>query len=163
MTINLRGFTTSIMAASLAVCVLLAGHQPASAAGAFSKFIGTWTGSGTVRLENGKREKIRCNGYYTERKGGNGLGVAIRCASASNKIEMRAGLSQAGGRVVGSWEERTFNAGGSVTGSSSPNSVRLSISGSITGTLTMNVNGNSQSVSLAGGGVGGVTISMRRR
>lgn len=158
-----RAFTTTLSAAGLAGFVLIAGHQPASAAGAFSNFIGTWSGSGTVRLENGKREKLRCNGYYTERKGGNGLGVAIRCASASNKIEMRAGLSQAGGRVVGSWEERTFNAGGSVTGSSSPNSVRLSISGSVTGTLTMNVKGNSQSVSLAGGGVGGVTISMRRR
>ena len=157
-----RAFTTVLSAASLAAFVLMAGHQPASA-GAFSNFIGTWSGSGTVRLENGKREKIRCNGYYTERMGGNGLGVAIRCASASNKIEMRAGLSQAGGRVVGSWEERTFNAGGSVSGSSNPNSVRLSISGSITGTLTMNVKGNSQSVSLAGGGVGGVTISMRRR
>ena len=55
--------------------------------------------------------------FYTTKDDGAGLGLAIRCASTSNKIELRATLIYSGGKISGKWEERQFNAGGSVTGS----------------------------------------------
>jgi len=158
-------FIQRAVVAAFAMAIVAAGVPSPVFAGPFSQFVGTWSGTGTVRLDNGKREKLRCKGYYTSKQSGSGLGMAIRCASPANKIELRAGLRHAGGRVLGNWEERTFNAGGSVSGSSNGSSMRLSISGTIAGTISLSVRGNKQRVSLAaaGGGLGGVTISMRRR
>lgn len=136
---------------------------PGHAANVFSSLAGTWSGGGSARFTNGKREKLRCRAYYTK-KGSSGLGLAIRCASASNKIHMR-GYLRGGSAVTGTWEERTFNAGGSVSGTASRSSLRLSIRGSISGSLSISVKGNRHSVYISTGGsdLKGVSLSFRRR
>ena len=66
--------------------------------------------------DGGNAEALKCRAYYTPKDAGASVGLAIRCASPSNKIELRATLTSAGGRVSGNWEERTFNAMGDVSG-----------------------------------------------
>lgn len=138
-----------------------------AAANPLNGYVGTWSGSGSVKLESGKSERIDCRAYYTSRQQGTDLNVAIRCANPSNKIEMRAGLTYSGGAVSGTWEERTFNATGAVTGTANPASIKLSINGAITGSMSVSLSNNRQNVSIStagsGSGLSAVKISLRRQ
>jgi len=149
-------------AAAVAIALTLSG--PAHAASPFTGLGGTWSGSGHVRLDNGRSEAIRCTANYVPRSGGATMGLSLRCASPSNRIELRASLSLNGGRVSGSWEERSFNVTGSVSGLASASSLRLSFSGGISGTMLVTTAGSSQSISVRtdGSALRGVNVSLRR-
>jgi hypothetical protein len=137
----------------------------AHAATPFSGLGGSWSGGGHVRLENGRSEAIRCTAHYVPRSGGAALGLSLRCASASNRIELRASLTLSGNRVSGSWEERSFNATGSVSGQASGTTLRLRFSGSLEGSMLVTTSGGSQSISVRTdtSALKGVSVSLRRR
>lgn len=156
----------SFSGAAAALALTFAAAPSARAETPFATLAGNWSGSGQVRLDGGKTEAIRCKAYYTNKAGGNDLGLTLRCASASNKIDMHANLTYANGDISGSWEERTFNATGSVAGRSTQNKLHLTISGGITGQMQVTVGGSNQSVSItaegAGTGFAGVNINLSR-
>lgn len=155
---------TSVVAGAVALVLLAASAvSVAWAAGPFAPLDGTWSGAGQVHLQNGKSESIRCKVYYSPR-GGAGLGLALRCASASNKVDLRAALTISGNRVHGTWEERSFNASGTASGAANGNNIKLSITGSgLTGSMTVTTNGRNQSIALnTDAGVRGVNINLRR-
>ncbi len=138
---------------------------PAAADSPFASLAGTWSGSGQIKLEGGKSESIRCKAYYTTNSGGAGLGMAIRCASASNKIEMRANLTYTEGKVSGSWEERTFNAAGQVSGKAAANNLNLAIDGGgLNGSMSVRLGQTSQlvSISTTGSAFRGLNLSLSR-
>ncbi|HET6390105.1 MAG TPA: hypothetical protein VFG26_12175 [Hyphomicrobium sp.] len=160
------------LAASVAACVALVAAgmtlslRPAAAASdnPFVELAGTWSGSGTARFDNGKTESLRCKGYYTNNGGPTNLGLSIRCANASSKVELRANLTNANGAVSGDWEERTYNQSGTIAGRASPNKMNLAISGGISGSMSVSISGGSHSVTVATSGPSfkGVNISMSR-
>ena len=63
------------------------------AGGAFDGLAGTWRGAAQVKLTSGSQEALKCHAYYTPKGTGSNLGIAILCASASNRIELRAQLT----------------------------------------------------------------------
>jgi len=130
----------------------------------FVTLAGTWSGSGTARFDDGKSESLRCKGYYTNNGNPHSLGLSIRCANASAKLELRANLVDSSGAVSGNWEERTYNQSGSVSGRATPSRMTLSISGGITGTMTVAIANGSHTVTVASSGPSfkGVHISMSR-
>jgi hypothetical protein len=77
---------------------------------------------------------------------------------------MRADLNYTAGSVSGTWEERTFNATGSITGKASANRLTLAISGGVAGSMSVSLNGASQQVSIntEGTALRGVSIHMSR-
>jgi len=94
-----------------------------------------------------------------------GRASTLRCASASNKIELRATLNSTGSRIAGNWEERTFNVGGSASGQANGNTIRLAIdAGVLAGSMSVVTNGASQTISVRtdGAALKGVNISLRR-
>ncbi len=137
---------------------------PATAQSDLSVLAGSWSGGGQIRLADGRSERLSCRASYNQRDGGSGLGLSIRCASQSYKIELRSSLKLAGGRVNGSWEERSFNAGGSVTGSSASGLLRLAFSGTMDGSLSVSYGGSSQQVSIktSGGELSAISLSLKR-
>lgn len=148
-----------------AALLMLATPFQASADPAFAPFSGTWTGTGQIRLDNGASERIKCNAYYTPRDEGTGLGIALRCASTSYKIELRSQLKSQSGRVSGSWEERNFNAAGNVTGQANGGRINLSVvGGGMTGTMNVTASGGTHSVVITtqGTGLRSVNISLTR-
>ena len=148
----------------LAMLLAVTGASPGHADTLFDTLAGTWSGTGQIRLDNGKSESLRCNAYYTQKES-NGLGLSIRCANAGNKIELRANLTQERGDVDGSWEERTYNAAGTVKGKMTPSRINLSISGgSFSGSMNVSVLGARHSVSIETNGIGlrGVSIVLSR-
>src|SRR5262245_34312065 len=135
-----------------------------SAAGAFQSLNGSWSGSGSIRLDDGRSEALKCRAYYSPR-GDDHLGLALRCASSSNKIELRAQLTASGSRIAGHWEERTFNASGTVAGHASGNNMKLAIvGGGFSGSMAVTTDGRSQVISVATQGVAlkGVSVNLRR-
>jgi hypothetical protein len=93
------------------------------------------------------------------------LGLALRCASAGNRIELRASLVSRGSRVSGSWEERSYNAAGTVSGVAAGSSLRLAFGGGVlSGVMVVTTNGRSQSISVRTdtSALRGVNISLRR-
>lgn len=154
------------MAAAAAAGLLLgATALPAAAESPFAALSGAWSGAGQVRFTSGGTEALKCNAYYTPKDTGQSLGLAIRCASASSRIELRANLVYQGGKVTGSWEERTYNAAGDVTGEASSNKISVAIKGGgFTGSMSVGVSGGRQSVTIMTQGIGmtSVDISLSR-
>jgi hypothetical protein len=128
----------------------------------FNTLLGSWGGSGEIRLDKGRKERIKCNAYYTG--GGSDLGLAIRCQSDNYKIEIRSKLSYSGGRLSGNWEERTFNASGTASGTATPSKISLAIQGGVSATMHVSYTKSSQSVTIAVNGVAlqGVRINLSR-
>ena len=151
-------------AAGLATALLLA-TSAAQAESPFGALNGTWSGSGTIQFEGGQTERLRCNAYYTSSAGATELGLAIRCASASNRIEIRGRLAYRSGSVSGNWEERTFNASGTASGQASNNRISLRLAGAIPGSMNVTVSRSRQSVAIntQGGGLRAVRIGLSRR
>lgn len=158
------GQFVSAKALGLAVGFVIAGTLAAHAESPVAALVGNWSGDGVALLDDGKKETMRCKGYYTG-QGADGLGIAIRCANASSKIDLRATLTFANGVVSGSWEERTYNAAGSVEGKASADKVNLAITGGgMTAAMAVSINGSNHSVAIStqGTGLKGVNISFSR-
>lgn len=156
---------SSKIACGAGIGLALAAGMSAARAGPgqqFRDFYGTWRGGGSALFSDGKRERLRCTAYYS---GGTGvLKLAIRCASPSNKIEMRAALTANSETVTGEWEERTFNAAGIGTGRIADNSLNLKISGGVEGELAVSTDGDDQLVSVKSEGTAltGVNLKLKR-
>lgn len=134
---------------------LMHGPGAANPQSTFANLHGVWSGSGQIRLEGGATENIKCNAYYTSRDEGAGLGIALRCASQSYKVELRSKILSKGGSISGTWEERTFNASGSVSGQATGSRINMSVvGGGFTGTMAVNTSGTSQSVAINTNGIG---------
>ena len=145
--------------------LILTGPVSAQSSGPFSPLAGSWTGAGQIRLADGKTEALKCKAYYTDKEKGAQLSLALRCASASNKIDLRASLAATAGRVSGNWEERQFNAAGDVTGQATASKITLAISGGgLSGAMAVATTGSSQTVSITteGSNLKGVNIALNR-
>ena len=159
-----RFWKPALAAAGIAL-VSVSGAAVGAAAGPFDALGGSWSGGGNIRLEDGRTEGLKCKAYYTPRSGGASMGLALRCASASNKIELRATLNSTGSRIAGKWEERTFNVTGSASGQASGNTIRLAIdAGVLAGSMSVVTNGKSQTISVRtdGAALKGVNINLSR-
>lgn len=142
---------------------LAALSTPSVADPTFDSLLGSWGGSGTYKLQDGTSEKLKCDAYYTG--GGSQLGIAVRCAGQNNKIEMRSKLSSSGGALSGSWEERTYNASGDVTGKLTDQNIKLAIKGGVGGSMTITYDKSKQNVAIATEGIPlkSVTVSLSRK
>ena len=137
--------------------------SPAFADPGLEVLAGSWRGNGTMSFESGDTESISCNGYY---RGAGNLSVVIRCKGASSNFELRSKLESNGDKVSGSWEERTYNAAGEVSGTTAAGKLNVEFSGSLAGALEMSFSPSSQSVSVSvgtkGAGIKGVHVSLNR-
>jgi hypothetical protein len=161
---RLAASMSALASAVIVGLAVFAGPVRAASDNPFVELAGTWSGSGTARFDSGKTESLRCKGYYTNNGNPKSLGLSIRCANASAKVELRANLINTNGVVSGNWEERTYNQSGTVSGRATANRMTLSISGGITGSMTVAISGGSHSVTVATSGPSfkGVNISMSR-
>ena len=126
---------------------------------------GFWTGPGRIEFDGGTSETLVCKAYYTTKDQGDGLGIALRCASPSHKIELRAQLTARGRNLTGTWEERSFNASGTVTGQATDQQISLSIDGGgFSATMLVVQDKGHQSVSITTQGIGfkKVSVSLTR-
>jgi hypothetical protein len=89
---------------------------PAQAqSGPFAGMAGHWAGGGTVTLDDGSSERIRCRAVYAV--AGAELNLTLTCASDSYKFSLEGRVvAEAGGAVSGSWSESSRNISGTLQG-----------------------------------------------
>lgn len=120
----------------------------AQSAHPFAGMSGVWSGRGTISLESGANEAIRCRATYAVREDGNALQQTLRCASDSYKIELTSNVvASSGNKLSGSWSESTRNISGDVEGTTSGGRFQVVVSaGTFSANLVLTTKGNSQSV-----------------
>lgn len=137
----------------------------AESAQPFAGMSGVWSGKGSISLEGGAKEAIRCRATYAVRNDGNALQQTLRCASDSYKIELTSNVVSDGGKLTGTWSEATRNVSGDVQGTTSGGRFQVVVSaGTFSADLSLTTRGNSQSVVIrsAGGEFKGANITLTR-
>jgi hypothetical protein len=137
----------SVTAAAVLGLSLVATESMAQSSQPFAGMSGVWAGRGTISLEGGAREAIRCRATYAVRADGNGLQQTLRCASDSYKIELTSNVVASGGRLTGTWSEATRNVSGDLRGTTSGDRFQVTVNaGTFSADLTLTTHGNSQTV-----------------
>jgi hypothetical protein len=137
----------AIAAAALLAASVWATASNAQGTGPFAGMAGNWNGGGTVTLDDGSTERIRCRASYAVGAGGNGLQQTLTCASDSYKFNLTSNLIAQGAAVSGTWSETSRNINGNIEGRSGGGVFQVvATAPGITANLTLTTKGNKQSV-----------------
>jgi hypothetical protein len=157
-----------LAAASLAAVVIWA-PQTASAQRSDSPLralTGEWTGNGSITMNDGNRERIRCRASYGDRSGGSETQIDLRCASDSYKFELSAQVVYRDGQISGNWTETTRSVAGNLTGTATPSRIDVrAIGQTFAALLVISTRSDSQTVSIKSPGsqMQEVAITLARR
>jgi hypothetical protein len=151
-----------------AVAALLIASVWASASYAqsapFAGMAGNWSGAGTVTLDDGSTERIRCRASYAVGAGGNGLQQSLTCASDSYKFNLTSNIMAQGSAVSGTWSESSRNINGNLEGRSGGGNFQVvATAPGFTAHLSLTTRGNKQTVVIrAENQFRGASISLSR-
>jgi hypothetical protein len=153
----------------LAAVTLLVASASSSASyaqsGPFAGMAGNWSGGGTVTLDDGSTERIRCRATYAVGAGGNGLNLNLLCASDSYKFDLRSNVIAQGGSLSGSWSESSRGVNGTLEGRGGNGYFQaLASAPGFNANISLTTHGNRQSVVIrAESQFRGASISLARR
>ncbi len=154
----------SIFAAiALAAAVTAASHASAQSAHPFASMKGNWTGTGTITLGSGDKERIRCRANYEVE--GELVRQELRCASDSYKFEMQNELTHNDGQVNGNWNEVSRRASGRIYGRISSGRIEaMAETSGFAATFVLTTRGDQQTVKIESksSDISDVSISLRR-
>lgn len=137
-----------IFAAGAALCVSMwSGPSHAQAGGPFAGMAGVWSGGGTVTLDDGSTERIRCRATYAVGAGGNGMQQTLTCASDSYKFNLSSNVMAQGSAISGTWSESSRNINGAIEGRASGGAIQVVANApGFTAQISLTTRGNKQSV-----------------
>ncbi|WP_291861737.1 hypothetical protein [Bradyrhizobium sp.] len=143
---------------------LIPGSASHAQSGAFTGMAGNWSGGGTITLDDGSSERIRCRATYAVRVDGNGLNQTLTCASDSYKFNLASNVIAQGKSLSGTWSEATRNVSGNLEGRGSAGSFQVVASAAtFTANIALTTRGNKQTVVIRSEGAFRVTsISLTR-
>jgi len=158
--------TSSQFLRAFVVCAAfgISGSAAFAQSAPFAGMAGVWSGNGTITLDGGAQERIRCKATYAVSSEGNGLNQALLCASDSYKFELKSDVMAKGGALTGNWAETTRNVSGSLEGSAGNGKFNVTVSAPVfTAKLTMTTSGNKQTVAITSeGAFKGANIALTR-
>lgn len=130
--------------------------------GPFAGMAGTWSGGGSVTLDDGSRERIRCRATY--RVGGVNMVMSLTCASDAYKFNLQADVVAQGSAISGNWTEASRGINGSLHGRGGGGNFQVAANAAgFNANLSMRTSGNRQSVSIsADSGFRSASISLSR-
>src|SRR4051812_37957692 len=152
----------------VAAALLFAAFVPLSAShaqsGPFTGMAGVWSGGGTVTLDDGSTERIRCRATYAVGNGGNGLNQSLTCASDSYRFNLASNVVASGGSLSGTWSESGRGITGSLEGRGANGNFQVVASApGFNANITLTTRGNKQSVVIrAESQFRGASISLSR-
>ena len=126
---------------------------------------GVWSGGGTVTLDDGSTERIRCRETAAVGAGGAGLNLTLTCASDSYKFDLSGNVVSERGVLSGTWSEASRGVTGSLEGrGGNGNFEVVANAAGFNARLSVATRGSRQSVSIrAESGFRGATITLARR
>lgn len=155
---------TLLRSALVAAAFGLVGSTAFAQSAPFAGMAGVWSGSGTISLEDGSKERIRCKATYAVSGDGTGLNQNLLCASDSYKFELKSDVLAKGNTLSGNWAETTRGVAGSLEGSAGGGKFNVNVSApAFNARLTMRTTGNKQNVAISSDGqFKGANISLSR-
>ena len=134
------------------------------AEGPFAGMAGNWSGGGTITLDDGSSERIRCRATYAVGAGGNGLNQSLSCASDSYKFNLTSNVIAQGAALSGTWSETIRNISGNLEGRGSAGNFQVVASAAaFTASISLTTRGNKQSIVIKSEGAFRLTsISLTR-
>ena len=132
--------------------------------GTFAGMAGNWSGGGTITLDDGSSERIRCRATYAVRADGNAINQTLTCASDSFKFNLASNVVARGTALSGTWSESIRNANGNLEGRGGGGQFHLVASGAgFSANISLTTRGNKQTVVIKSDGAFRVTsISLTR-
>ena len=131
----------------------------------FANLHGNWAGNGTITLNTGTIERIRCRAKYKVENSDRNLQQELRCASDSYKFEVNSNIDYNAGSVYGTWAEITRSVTGAVSGTATGNHIEAQVAGGpFSALLSLITAGNAQAVVIrpTGTDVTVVSINLQR-
>jgi hypothetical protein len=158
---GLRSAILTVAACAAALLFSSAGHAQS---GPFAGLAGVWSGGGTVTLDDGSTERIRCRATYAVGNGGNGLNQSLTCASDSYRFNLSSNVMARGGSLSGTWSESSRNVSGEIEGSGGNGNFQVTASApGFHANLSIRTTGNKQSVTIRSeSAFRGASISLNR-
>jgi len=139
-----RRLTFAAVAFFLAAAASSASHAQVNA---FAGMAGNWSGSGTVTLDDGSSERIRCRAVY--QVAGPTMNMSLTCASDAYKFNLQASVAAEGGAISGNWTESSRNVGGSLQGRGGAGNFQVLASApGFNANIALHTAGNKQTVSI---------------
>jgi hypothetical protein len=136
-----------IFAVVTLLAVSVSGSASYAQSGPFAGMAGVWSGGGTVALDDGSTERIRCRATYAVSSDGTGLNQTLVCASDSYKFDLKTNVVAERGVLSGSWSESSRGINGSLEGHASGGSFQvIATAPGFTADITLTTRGNRQSV-----------------
>ncbi len=116
--------------------------------GPFAGMAGRWAGGGTVTLDDGSTERIRCRATYSV--AGPQMSLTLTCASDAYKFNLAADVeAERGGMVRGNWSESSRNISGTLQGRGGNGSFQVVAStGGFNASIGLVTRGARQSISM---------------
>jgi hypothetical protein len=153
-----------IFAAVAFFLVSVSGSVSYAQTGTFNSMAGNWHGGGTVMLEDGSSERIRCRSSDSVSGGGATLNLSLTCASDSYKFEFKAMVIAEGGALSGQWNEASRGIAGSLQGRGTAGNFQVvAFTAGFNANISLRTAGNKQSISIrAEGQFKGANISLSR-
>ena len=154
-----------IVAAFTLLVASISGCPSYAQSGAFTGIAGNWSGGGTVTLDDGSTERIRCRATYAVGAGGNGLNQRLLCASDSYKFDLSSNVIAEGGSLSGTWAESSRGVSGTLQGRGSSGNFQVVASAAgFNANISLTTRGNKQSVVIrAESQFRGASIALSRR
>ncbi|HEV7637160.1 MAG TPA: hypothetical protein VGO54_17185 [Bradyrhizobium sp.] len=125
----------------------MSGSASYAQSGPFAGMAGNWSGGGTVTLDDGSSERLRCRATYAVGGGGTALNQSLTCASDSYKFILSSNVVSQGGMLSGTWSESSRGVSGSLEGRGANGNFQVIASApGFTANLSLATRGNRQSV-----------------
>jgi hypothetical protein len=136
-----------IFAALTLLVATVCGSASYAQSGPFAGMAGNWSGGGTVTLDDGSTERIRCRATYAVGAGGNGLNQTLTCASDSYKFNLSSNVIAEGGALSGTWSESNRGVNGTLEGRGANGNFQVQATAAgFSANLSLTTRGNRQSV-----------------
>ena len=144
--------------------LLLTAVSTNAQSGPFAGMAGVWSGSGTIALEGGANERIRCRATYAVSGDGTGLNQTLTCASDSYKFDLKSDVTARGNALSGQWSETSRGVGGSLSGRAGNGQFNVVVTApAFTANLVLMTQGSKQNVTISSEGqFKGAKISMTK-
>ncbi len=115
--------------------------------GPFAGMAGSWHGGGTVSLEDGSTDRIRCRATYAV--AGRRMNMTLTCASDAYRFNLSANVVAEGGAISGNWSESSRGINGVLQGRGGGGTFQVvASSGGFNANISLTTRGNRQSVSM---------------
>lgn len=155
----------SIVAAATLFVAVLSDSASYAQTGPFAGMAGNWSGAGTVTLDDGSSERLRCRASYAVGAGGNGLNLNLICASDSYKFDLKGNVVSERGALSGTWSESARGISGTLEGRGANGDFKVVASTvGFTSNISLTTRENKQSVVIkTDGPIRGANIALTRR